>query len=119
MSRRKKTTPEGAVLDECMLAATKMGARLWRNNVGLFYTKDGRLVRCGLCKDSPDLVGITAQGRFLVVEGKRPDGGRVTLGQLQFLELIRDMGGVAVLARSGDDVTKALQDEATWLIRIQ
>jgi len=32
--------------------------RLWRNNVGVFFTKDDRPVRTGLCNGSADLIGF-------------------------------------------------------------
>lgn len=106
-----KKKREKAVLRECLLVAPKYGARLWRNNVGLFYTVDGRPVRCGLCKDSGDLIGLTRRGRFLSVETKRPVGGRMTEGQRHWMEFINSMGGLAVEAISGDDLARALEEE--------
>lgn len=108
----RRATPESAVLRECLLAASDAGARLWRNNVGLFLTRDGRPARCGLCPDSADLIGLTASGRFLAVECKRPQGGRLTPGQRRWLDQVTRMGGLAIVARSGADVTRALEEEA-------
>jgi hypothetical protein len=94
-----------------MLAATAAGARVWRNNTGVLLDANKRPVRFGLCRGSSDLIGITRAGRFLAVECKRGRGGVVTPEQTQFLDTIRAMGGVAILARSGEDVTKALTEE--------
>jgi hypothetical protein len=107
----KRVTPETAVLRACMLAATAAGARVWRNNTGVLLDSNRRPVRFGLCVGSSDLIGLTRDGRFLAIECKRGRGGVVTPEQTQFLDTIRAMGGVAILARSGEDVTKALTEE--------
>lgn len=36
---------------------SQQGYRLFRNNVGMFYTKNGAPIRCGLCVGSSDLIG--------------------------------------------------------------
>jgi hypothetical protein len=101
---------EKTVLKQCMLAATEFGARVWRNNVGLFETVDGRKVRTGLCKGSADLVGLTAGGRFLAVECKRP-GGRLRKEQKQWLDVVAEMGGLAVVADDAEKLKEALKKE--------
>jgi hypothetical protein len=106
-------TPESTVLKHCLLAATKAGARVWRNNVGLLYAPDGRPLRVGLCPGSADLIGLTASGRFLAVECKRSKGGRVSAEQRRWLDLVASMGGVAIVATCGEDVTMALAEAET------
>lgn len=103
-----KVTPETAVLRDCMLAATQAGARVWRNNTGVLLDSNRRPVRFGLCVGSSDLIGLTRDGIFLAIECKRSVGGRVTEQQEHFLSCVRSMGGVAILARSGQDVTEGL-----------
>jgi len=59
---------EADLYRQIQLAASKCGARLWRNNVGVLVDLDGRPVRFGLANESKasnvglkssDLIGIT------------------------------------------------------------
>lgn len=86
----------------------------WRNNSGAAKssytdargkTKE-RFVRFG-CKGSSDIIGWTADGRFLAIECKTSKG-RITPDQREFLRKVRAAGGVAILARSVDDVVEVL-----------
>ena len=49
---------EAAVLHRCMLALSDAGCTVFRANVGLFYTRDGRPVQTGLPKGFSDLFGF-------------------------------------------------------------
>lgn len=110
---------ETAVQGRIMLAAAQRGARLWRNNVGAYVDKTGRMVRYGLCNSSKklndsvkssDTIGlrpvlITAQhvgtviGQFMAVEVKKGDWkpglSARELAQAKFMQIVRDLGGVA------------------------
>lgn len=55
----------------------------------------------------PDFLGQLRDGRLLAIEAKRPSG-EVTPEQAAFLECVRANGGVALVARSVDDVMEAL-----------
>ena len=66
-----------------------------------------RFVRYGFPGCS-DIIGQLTDGRFLAVEVKSPTG-RATEAQGAFLELVRINGGVAVLARSIEDLTPLLE----------
>jgi len=65
-----------------------------------------RFVRYGF-KGCSDILGMLADGRLLAVECKTRKG-RPTPEQVEFLQLVADNGGVAVLARGIDDVEAAL-----------
>lgn len=103
---------ERDVMQSARAQASAAGWRLWRNNVGAVLTTDGRFVRFGLCNESAamnrslkssDLIGIrpvqiggVTIGQFVAVECKRP-GGRVLHAQQKYLDLVRSLGGHAVL----------------------
>jgi hypothetical protein len=56
----------------------------------------------------PDVIGMVRGGAYLAIECKRPSG-EVSPLQAAFLECVRANGGVAVVARSVDDVLEALK----------
>lgn len=110
---------EADIMRDIQLKASELGCRLFRNNVGAFTDKRGIPIRFGLCVGSSDLIGyvpvtITEAmiGRtvavFLAAEVKGPTG-KVTPEQANFLARVHGDGGAAVLARSFDDVLKALE----------
>lgn len=110
---------EAGIQSRIRLEASRKGARLWRNNVGATYTKDGTFLRYGLGNDSKqansviksaDLIGIRPViitthhvgftiGQFVSREVKRADWKyRDTdreRAQLQWAELIVSLGGDA------------------------
>lgn len=94
---------EADLMRAIQLEASRRGARLFRNNVGKFRLEGGRWFHAGLGVGSSDLIGWTADGRFLAVEVKTPTG-RVTKQQLQFIDAVRNAGGVAIVARKTGDL---------------
>lgn len=105
---------ETALVRRLMLAATNLGARLFRNSVGQHTTESGRTIRYGLCVGSSDLIGWTQHvvtaadiGRtvaiFTAVEAKTARG-RATAAQLRFLAAVRAAGGIAIVARTAADL---------------
>ena len=56
----------------------------------------------------PDILGQMTDGRLLAIEVKSPSG-RASEAQAAFLALVATHGGVAVLARSLDDLTHFLE----------
>ena len=98
---------ESTLYNEIRMALAPLGARVFRNNVGLFDTRDGRKVRTGLCVGSSDLIGWTRDGRFLAIEVKAP-GRAPTPEQANFLREVASAGGVAFVAYSADDARAKL-----------
>jgi len=49
---------EANVLNDCMVALSEAGARVFRNNTGVLKDKTGRPVKFGLCKGGSDIIGI-------------------------------------------------------------
>jgi len=99
---------EANIQSDILIALSKAGAIVWRNNTGALQDKTGRLVRYGLCKGSADIIGICPDGRFLAVEVKNSTG-RATSDQVRFIEAVRSKGGRAGVARSVDDALKILE----------
>ena len=87
--------------------------RLFRNNVGLAFTRDGAPVRFGLANGSPDLVGwkrvtVTPEmvGQTMAVAvgiEVKTASGRVNPDQAKFIAHMQGFGALAGVARSVDD----------------
>ena len=116
---------ENDVAATIRLEASRLGGRMWRNNVGATMTEDGRMIRYGLANDSQrvnavlkssDLIGVmpvtieahhvgTVMGRFTAREIKRPGwryhGTDRETAQLNFLTLVAALGGDATFATGG------------------
>ena len=110
---------ERTLQDRIRLLASRLGWRLWRNNVGAARDSKGRVIRYGLANDSQqmnsvlkssDLIGIksvviTADmvgqtiGQFVAREVKAPGwsyhGTAREKAQKQFIDLINSLGGDA------------------------
>lgn len=101
---------ETANLRAILQHACRGDTRLFRNNVGLFETRDGRWVRTGLCNGSSDLIGwTTIDGRavFTAVEVKTRFG-RVTDEQRRFIAAVERAGGIAGVCVTPEDVDALL-----------
>jgi hypothetical protein len=84
---------------------TRADLRLWRANVGVARI-GRRVVRFGV-PGQADITGILPNGRRLEIEVKAPDG-RQSEDQRNFQRMIERFGGLYVLARSVEDVAKAI-----------
>lgn len=92
---------EADVMRLIQMEASKIGARLWRNNVGTAETKNGSFIRFGLCVGSSDLIGIY-KGRFLAIEVKAK-GKKPTEEQTNFVNFVNKFGGIAGVCYSVED----------------
>lgn len=102
------TRSEANIQSDILIALSKAGATVWRNNTGALKDGTGRLVRYGLCNGSSDIIGICADGKFLAVEVKKTTG-RATEYQLRFIDAVRAKGGRAGVARSVEDALMILE----------
>lgn len=100
-----------------IIESAKIGFTLFKNEVGMAYTKDGFPIRFGLCKGSSDLIGwrplkITGDmvgktiAQFCAVEVKKNKKGsyRATKEQLAFLNAVKASGGFGVVADCIEDL---------------
>jgi len=119
---------ESATASHITLYAAYAGALLWRNNVGVAITDNGRHVRYGLCNEtakmnkeikSSDWIGITpvlitpemvgkTVGLFTAIETKPSDwklntACDRTLAQGKFHDIVRQAGGFAGFARDVEE----------------
>lgn len=113
---------EASVLDAVRLEASRLGIRLWRNNVGAGQLTNGNFIRWGLANDSAtvnkfiksaDLVGIRPVlitqehvgktfGQFISREikhtGWRWRGDERETAQKRWADLVASLGGDACFA---------------------
>lgn len=105
--------------------------RVFRNNVGMAWQGEGtrkgsvliienpRPLQAGLCEGSSDLIGWTTVeitpdmiGKrfaiFTAIEVKVPGGKGPTPQQTNFIEQVRQAGGIAGVARSDSDAIALL-----------
>jgi len=102
---------ETEILKRVMLAARSAGLVLFRNHNGLFYDKDGRAHKTGLCKGSSDLIGWHIHtGLFVALEIKTPTG-RLSEEQKNFLDQVNKAGGIGIVCRD-EKKLKELVDNA-------
>lgn len=110
---------EAHLMRRIQMALAQAGPRVFRNNVGLFKTFDGRKIRTGLCVGSSDLIGwnpveITPDmvgskvAVFTAVEVKQP-GQRPTKEQAFFLAAVKLAGGIACVAHSEEEAREGVQ----------
>lgn len=105
---------EAQLQDEIRLAVAQLdGVVLWRNNVGVGRVgRSDAPVRFGLAVGSADLVGLVTmpdgKGRFIAMEVKTQDG-RLSEEQSRWLNLVRSLGGLAVVVRSVEDALAAVE----------
>jgi hypothetical protein len=112
---------ETIVQNEIRLAISSPSVRMFRNNTGSLKDENGRRVSFGLCAGSSDLIGwstreITSDmvGKkvavFTAIEIKTAKG-RVSESQQNFINAVRNFGGIAGVARSVDDAKKMLESD--------
>lgn len=83
-------------------------SQMQRINTGAF--KQGNRFIRSANKGTLDFEGYDNRGRFLGIECKRPDGGRLSPEQRARIDDINQHGGVAGVVRSGEEALKLLRD---------
>lgn len=84
-------------------------AVVFRANVGIFRTTDGRMVATGLPKGFSDLFGFRkSDGKIFFIEVKN-EKGRLRVDQKHFIETMRDKGAIAGVARSVEEAIQLIE----------
>lgn len=111
------SNPETLIQNRGMLhlSAVMPELVLWRNNVGVaeHISPQGKAhtVKYGLADGSADCVGVLRPwGLFVAVEWKTPKG-RQSATQKRWGELVARMGGIYVLATSGEEAEERIREE--------
>jgi len=105
--------PETKIQNRIMMDMSEKGYLVWRNQVGLFKTLDGRTVNIGIKGSSdlmavkptvitPEMVGQTL-AVFVAVEVKTSTG-RQSEPQKKWQKAVEKMGVKYILARSENDI---------------
>lgn len=104
---------EANLMREIQKTYSRRMSRLFRNNVGMAYSKLGVPIHFGLCKGSADLIGwrgmkITQDmvgktfAQFVSVEVK--NGTSPSPDQIAWKDIVQACGGMAVIVTSIDDL---------------
>ena len=98
--------PESQVIEEVKKVIKLTGIKLQRINTGCFKVQNRfiRTAEAGTC----DFEGYDIHGRFVAIECKRPKGGRLSPAQEKRINDINAAGGVAFIARSGEEALQQL-----------
>lgn len=81
---------------------------VFRVNVGLCYTKDGRPMRTGVPPGFSDLFGHRkSDGRAFYIEVKT-EKGKPSVNQMHFLEQMLANGAISGICRSPEDALKLI-----------
>ena len=112
--RKPSTEPSESEILCAIMALLKRHPRVaqcWRQNSGTFAerNRDGsmRYVRANTARGMSDIMGVLKDGRTLAIEVKSRTG-RMRPGQEEFLQTIRQAGGVAGVCRSVEDAVALL-----------
>ncbi len=110
---------EAEVQSQIRLSVSKdPSIRLWRNNVGMAYDRQGNPIHFGLCEGSSDLIGLKSivvtpdmVGDVIAVfVGIECKGSRTPIqdNQIDFNRLLIKMGARSGIVRSAEAALKIL-----------
>lgn len=100
-------TEEHKIQNEIRLALSD-SCVIFRINVGVVKTPDGRYFDTGVPKGFSDLFGFRkSDGRAVFIEVKTAKG-RASPYQLKFIEQMKKNGAIAGICRSADDALKLI-----------
>lgn len=112
MKRERRAITEDIIVKQVKEVIALSGLAIQRINTGCFTVGEGthrRYIRTAQ-KGTLDFEGYDNHGRHVGIECKRPEGGRLTPEQEARINDINRKGGVAFVAKSGDEALKKLFD---------
>lgn len=92
---------ETKVSDAIRLELCKRGCKIFRSQVGLFYTQYGGMINVGV-KGESDLHGHRPDGKAIYLETKTPKGHH-RLEQERFIKAMQDSNALAGFAHSVEE----------------
>lgn len=99
---------ESDLMRSIMIELSAAGHMVFRANVGLFYTSDGRPIKSGLPNGFSDLFGSRkgdAKSFYLEVKAST---GRLSTAQTAFIDAMKKRGAIAGVVHSTEDALKLL-----------
>lgn len=106
----RKESPETKLVRAMIDYIRKLGHWCWRNNTGK-RNIGGRWISFGFPGSGDIFVVVQPSGRFLSVEAK-VGTGKATELQQEFIDKVREAGGVAGVANSMESLDKLLAEAA-------
>lgn len=103
----KRSTPETAVVRDCLAFLQAVGIFAWRNNTGALQTKAGGFVRFGVV-GSADIFALHC-GKFMAIECKAGKA-KPTVAQLMWGQSVKECGGYWWVVYSADELRSYLND---------
>ena len=100
---------EQEVQNEIRVGLSKAGHMVFRTNVGKVRMMDGRWFDTGLPKGHPDLYGFRSDGQIFYIEVKN-EKGRVRPAQEKFIEVVKQRGALAGVARSLEEALEIVNE---------
>lgn len=107
-------------MKEIQFQVTKLGHRVFRNNVGFAKTKNGCPIKFGLCVGSSDLIGWTTIEITDKMVGKKIavftaleikiENGIIKAEQQNFINEVNRAGGIGRVLRSVTDLYEELHN---------
>lgn len=100
---------EQEIQNEIRVGLSKAGHMVFRTNVGKVKMMDGRWFDTGLPKGHPDLYGFRSDGQIFYIEVKN-EKGRVRPAQEKFIEVVKQRGAKAGVARSLEEALEIVNE---------
>ena len=100
---------ETDIQNKIRLALSEKSCKVFRCNVGNFYTKYGQEIKIGT-KGHSDLYGVRPDGKAFFIEVKTPIGSAKP-EQLKFIDIMKKQNALAGFARSVEDALKIVFSE--------
>ena len=100
---------ETLISDKIRLELAKKGCKVFRSQVGLFYTMYGEKIHVGV-KGESDIRGHRPDGKAFYIEAKTPVG-KASKEQLKFIPAMQQSGALAGFANSVEQALKIVFPE--------